>query len=87
MQDQPHADVDLPRARISLTLRLDDEADRRKPDEGRRDGGGRRQGGGRQGGGRNGGGRQGRGGSGGSGGGALADALRRAGLDKGLPGQ
>ncbi|MGI5232606.1 Tex family protein [Actinoallomurus sp. CA-142502] len=83
-------DVDIPRARISLTLRLDDEADRRKPGEGRRDGGGRRQGGGgRQGGGRNGGGRQGRGGSGGSGGsggGALADALRRAGLDKGLPG-
>ncbi|WP_329252530.1 RNA-binding transcriptional accessory protein [Actinoallomurus sp. NBC_01490] len=82
-------DVDIPRSRISLTLRLDDEADRRKPGESRRDGGARRQGGGRQGGGRNGG-RQGRGGSGsssGSGGGALADALRRAGLDKGLPGQ
>ncbi|GAA4488108.1 Tex family protein [Actinoallomurus oryzae] len=82
-------DVDIPRSRISLTLRLDDEADRRKPGESRRDGGARRQGGGRQGGGRNGG-RQGRGGPGGSsgsGGGALADALRRAGLDKGLPGQ
>ncbi|MFB9837231.1 Tex family protein, partial [Actinoallomurus acaciae] len=53
-------DVDIPRARISLTLRLDDEAERRKPGESRRDGGGRRQGGGgRQGGGRNAG-RQGR---------------------------
>jgi uncharacterized protein len=88
-------DVDIPRARISLTLRLEDEADRRKPGEGRRDGGGRdgggRDGGGnRQGGGRRDGGkrpaRQDRGGSGSSGGGALADALRRAGLDKGLPG-
>src|SRR6516165_4216096 len=39
-------EVDIPRARISLTLRLEDEADRRKPGEGRRDGGDRRQGGG-----------------------------------------
>jgi uncharacterized protein len=97
-------DIDIPRARISLTLRLDDESDRRKPSDGRRDGGGRdgggRDGGGRDGGGRDGGGRDGGGGGGGggkrtprprqdrpdSGGGALADALRRAGLDKGLPG-
>jgi uncharacterized protein len=108
-------DVDIPRARISLTLRLEDEAERRKPAEGRRDGSGREGGrdgaraGGRNGGrtgGRDGGGRQGGGQGGGqaggrrdgngrgtprqdrapSGGGALADALRRAGLDKGLPG-
>jgi protein Tex len=80
--------VDIPRKRISLTLRLDDETGgggRREPSG--RDGsdpgraaprGERRQ-------------RQGRGGPGGSsggspGGGALADALRRAGLDKGLGG-
>jgi protein Tex len=126
-------DVDIPRARISLTLRLEDEAERRKPGErrdgtgrdpsragggrdrkrdGGRDGGGRgtgaREGGGREassrdGGGRDGGGRdvgQRQGGNGrrdggkrpprprpdSGGGGALADALRRAGLDKGLPG-
>jgi protein Tex len=85
-------DVDIPRARISLTLRLDDEADRRRPNDGRRDGGGggggaRRQGGGGGGGRRqSGGGRQGRGAAP-TGGGALADALRRAGLDKGLPGK
>jgi uncharacterized protein len=112
-------DVDIPRARISLTLRLEDETERRKPTDGRRDGSGRdggREGsrtggrdgardggrtGGRDGGrsgGRDGGGRQGGGQGGGSGrgtprqdrapsgGGALADALRRAGLDKGLPG-
>ncbi len=121
-------DVDIPRARISLTLRLDDEPDRRKPADSRRDAvgreGGGREGGGRDGsrggggrdngrdGGRGGGGRdEGRDGGGrrqgsgsnrrdggkrpprprqdrsdsGSGGGALADALRRAGLDKGLP--
>ena len=84
-------DVDIPRARSSLTLRLDDEADRRRPNDGRRDGGGgggaRRQGGGGGGGRRqSGGGRQGRGAAP-TGGGALADALRRAGLDKGLPGK
>jgi protein Tex len=109
-------DVDVPRNRISLTLRLDDEATRQGPNNGRRGGGdgggGAREGGGRDGGGRDGGGRDG-GGRGGrqgggregsgrqgggrrggrprqdrqdSGGGALADALRRAGLDKGLPG-
>ncbi|MFI1168989.1 Tex family protein [Streptomyces sp. NPDC020801] len=77
-------DVDIPRKRISLTLRLDDEAapqDR----QGQGGGGERRQRGGRppqQ--------RQGRGGGGGGGGGsrqapppansAMADALRRAGL-------
>ncbi|WP_433055311.1 Tex family protein [Dactylosporangium sp. CS-033363] len=88
-------DVDIPRKRISLTLRLEDEA--AKPS-----GGGPREGGG--GGGRDGGGRprqdrpRGGGGGGGgggrdrqqsapfTGGGALADALRRAGLDKGLDG-
>jgi uncharacterized protein len=111
--------VDIPRKRISLTLRLDDEAvggseQSRTPGSGRRDGRGGASGGGAvardgAGGAAAGGGRganrgasqagrsqQGdRGGSGGgsnnrsgggSGGGALADALRRAGLDKGLGG-
>jgi uncharacterized protein len=127
-------DVDIPRKRISLTLRLEDETSPessggrgpRQREGGRsggpregggregggrsggpRDGGGRegggRDGGARAGGGRDGGGRDGgargggsrggggrdagRGGSrdsGFTGGGALADALRRAGLDKGL---
>ncbi|RAY14584.1 RNA-binding transcriptional accessory protein [Actinomadura craniellae] len=71
-------DVDIPRKRISLTLRLDDEADRKQPDTGRerrpRDGGGGGGGRGRP--------RPER--SAPSGGGAMADALRRAGLDKGL---
>ncbi|MFG3145932.1 Tex family protein [Streptomyces sp. M41(2017)] len=85
-------DVDIPRKRISLTLRLDDEAAAPAPAEG----GGRPQRGGRppqqrgqrQGGQRQGGG--GRGSGGGTGGGsrqapppansAMADALRRAGL-------
>ncbi|MGI5164258.1 Tex family protein [Spirillospora sp. CA-253888] len=111
-------DVDLPRKRISLTLRLQDETDKRggergerQPRQGGRSGGQnpRGQGGGGQGGGRNQGGRggqnrgggqgggrggqgggQGGGGRGGQGGGgnsAMADALRRAGLDKGLPRQ
>ncbi|MFF4394702.1 Tex family protein [Streptomyces sp. NPDC001480] len=76
-------DVDIPRKRISLTLRLDDEA---APQEKQQGGGERRQRGGRppqQ--------RQARGGGGGGGGGsrqappppansAMADALRRAGL-------
>lgn len=74
-------DVDIPRKRISLTLRLEDEA----APQGQASGGERRQRGGRppqQ--------RQGRGGGGGGGGGArqapapansaMADALRRAGL-------
>jgi uncharacterized protein len=75
-------DVDIPRKRISLTLRLDDEA---APQE-RQGGGGRQQ----QRGGRPPQQRQGRGGGGGGGGGsrqaappansAMADALRRAGL-------
>ncbi|ACY98202.1 MULTISPECIES: Tex family protein [Thermomonospora] len=74
-------DVDIPRKRISLTLRLDDDpADRQRSGQGR--GGGRRDG--RQG---RGGPRGGRGQSGPLMGGAMADALRRAGLDKGLPGQ
>ncbi|MCW2944385.1 MAG: binding domain protein, partial [Actinoallomurus sp.] len=47
-------DVDIPRARVSLTLRLDDEAERRAPGGGRRDGGAR-DGGGRDGGARDGG--------------------------------
>ncbi|OLB74022.1 MAG: RNA-binding transcriptional accessory protein [Actinobacteria bacterium 13_2_20CM_2_71_6] len=77
-------DVDIPRKRISLTLRLEDSASpaprgERPAPERRGSGGGARRGGS---GGRGAGG----GGSGGSGstGGALADALRRAGLDKGL---
>ncbi|MGW5125870.1 Tex family protein [Streptomyces sp. NPDC004069] len=77
-------DVDIPRKRISLTLRLDDEA-AAQDRQGQGDGGERRRRGGRppqQ--------RQGRGGGGGGGGGsrqapppansAMADALRRAGL-------
>ncbi|RKR91340.1 uncharacterized protein BDK92_5734 [Micromonospora pisi] len=99
-------DVDVPRKRISLTLRLEDEAtaaaprtgggDRReRPTGERRDRGGADRGGADRGGSRGGGGqsRQGRGGGGGGGGGgnsapsgAMADALRRAGLDKGLGG-
>jgi uncharacterized protein len=115
-------DVDIPRKRISLTLRLEDEAtpagDRGAGGGGGRDGRGGQRGGGQGGGGQRGGG-QGGGGQGGggqrgggqggqggqrgggsqgggrqrggggrdstfTGGGALADALRRAGLDKGL---
>ncbi len=73
-------EVDIPRARISLTLRLEDEVDKRTSGGGggRREGGG----GGRDRGKRSGGGRPRQQDSGG--GGALADALRRAGLDKGL---
>ncbi|MGW4487495.1 Tex family protein [Amycolatopsis sp. NPDC004368] len=85
-------DVDVPRKRISLTLRLDDEPGASSSD--RRGGGGGRdrgQGGGQGGGGqrrgqqnRGGGGGRDRGGnSGGSGGnGSMADALRRAGFGK-----
>ncbi|MCP2341817.1 uncharacterized protein FHU30_007206 [Actinomadura rupiterrae] len=109
-------DVDLQRKRISLTLRLDEEAQQQKPAD-RQRGGGNQRGGGQRGGGggqrgggggqRGGGGgqqrRQGGNGGGGGGGGrgrqsgggssapagnsAMADALRRAGLDKGLPKQ
>ncbi|MFK3980873.1 Tex family protein [Micromonospora sp. NPDC050397] len=86
-------DVDVPRKRISLTLRLEDETtpgaprtgggDRRdRPAGDRRDRGGADRGGSR-GGGQS---RQGRGGSAPAPGGAMADALRRAGLDKGLGG-
>ncbi|WP_163511681.1 Tex family protein [Fodinicola acaciae] len=78
-------DVDIPRKRISLTLRLDDEASPEPADGERRGQGGGRQGGrpaggqrGQQRGGQQRGGRTQAGGS--SGGGALADALRRAGL-------
>jgi uncharacterized protein len=84
-------DVDVPRKRISLTLRLDDETpsgprggDRDNRQQ-RRDGG-NRGGGGRQGG--QGGGNRGRDNrSNAPAGGAMADALRRAGLDKGLGGR
>ncbi|WP_285699596.1 Tex family protein [Actinomadura sp. NBRC 104412] len=91
-------DVDLRRNRISLTLRLDDDAragggaqggGRGRGDGGQGGRGGRGAGqGNRRGQGGRGGGRGGydRGGAGASGGGAMADALRRAGLDKGLPG-
>jgi uncharacterized protein len=76
-------DVDVPRKRISLTLRLDDEAgggrrERPSPGKGQKRSSGRP----RQ--------DRDRGGSAGAGGAgdtALADALRRAGLDKGLPGR
>ncbi|WP_340685067.1 Tex family protein [Amycolatopsis coloradensis] len=77
-------EVDVPRKRISLTLRLDDEPGRPAREQGggggrdRGQGGGQRQGGQRQGG--RGGGRD-RGGNSG-GGGAMADALRKAGFGK-----
>ncbi|GHJ41842.1 Tex family protein [Streptomyces sp. TS71-3] len=88
-------DVDIPRKRISLTLRLDDEAGAAAPSSGGGRGRGNRQGGGGGGGGRQGGGRQGGQQGGGRQGGqqgrgrqgtpapansAMADALRRAGL-------
>ncbi|RCV50963.1 RNA-binding transcriptional accessory protein [Marinitenerispora sediminis] len=79
-------DVDIPRKRVSLTLRLDDEpaptdGGDQRPRSGQArpgSGAGRRD--------RGGSGRQGRGRSGDSPGGAMADALRRAGLDRGLDG-
>ncbi|PRX96839.1 Tex family protein [Allonocardiopsis opalescens] len=74
-------DVDIPRKRISLTLRLDDELPAKGGDRPAQGGGARRERGGGQnrqrGQGRQGGGQP-------PAGGALADALRRAGLDKGL---
>ncbi|WP_214412220.1 Tex family protein [Sphaerisporangium fuscum] len=78
-------DVDIPRKRISLTLRLDDEATGR--DDGRSapsTGGGNRdrKGGGAKGGAQRGGGRQRQERPAPTG--ALAEALRKAGLDKGL---
>ncbi|KZB80123.1 Tex family protein [Amycolatopsis regifaucium] len=79
-------EVDVPRKRISLTLRLDDEPGKPAREQGGgRDrgqgGGGQRQGGGQRGGqGGRGGGRD-RGGNSG-GGGAMADALRKAGFGK-----
>jgi uncharacterized protein len=88
-------DVDLPRKRISLTLRLEDEATpggrtERPPRQERPTGGGpRREGSGRpqqRGSGSGSGSRDRNRDSGNAGGGALADALRRAGLDKGLDG-
>jgi protein Tex len=99
-------EVDVPRKRISLTLRLDDEVGGRRDrdaagrrgggrqdggrqDGGRQDGGGRKDGGRRQGGGQRASGgraRQDRGG-GAAADTTLGDALRRAGLDKGLPGR
>ncbi|RKT82056.1 uncharacterized protein SAMN05421805_12195 [Saccharopolyspora antimicrobica] len=86
-------DVDIPRKRISLTLRLDDEPGAGgKPERDANRGGGRGQGGGN----RNGGGRGGKGGQNRNGGqgrgaqrqrdnaptGAMADALRKAGFGK-----
>ncbi|MEU3627583.1 RNA-binding transcriptional accessory protein [Amycolatopsis coloradensis] len=83
-------EVDVPRKRISLTLRLDDEPGKPAREQGggggggrdRGQGGGQRQGGGgqRQGGGQRGGGGN-RGGNSG-GGGSMADALRKAGFGK-----
>ncbi|WP_405140791.1 Tex family protein [Sphaerisporangium sp. NBC_01403] len=74
-------DVDIPRKRISLTLRLEDETAQNAPaadgDRDRR--GGRKPGQGQRGGGRP---RQDRAAP--AGGGALAEALRKAGLDKGI---
>ncbi|WP_410650821.1 Tex family protein [Amycolatopsis sp. cmx-4-54] len=86
-------EVDVPRKRISLTLRLDDEPGKPAREQGGggggRDrgqgGGGQRQGGGQrggQGGGNRGGGGRDRGGNSGGGGGAMADALRKAGFGK-----
>ncbi len=75
-------DVDVARGRISLTLRLDDDVERRGPG-----GNGGREGGRRGGGDRTGRQRRDRGGSGGAINSAMADALRRAGLDKGLGGR
>ncbi|MFJ4101547.1 Tex family protein [Amycolatopsis japonica] len=77
-------EVDVPRKRISLTLRLDDEPGKPAREQGGggrdRGQGGQRQGGGQRGGqGGRGGGRD-RGGN--SGGGAMADALRKAGFGK-----
>jgi uncharacterized protein len=84
-------DVDVPRKRISLSLRLEDEAGAgatRVPAGARGDRGGAGRGGADRGTARGGQSRSGRGGSGAaSGGGAMADALRRAGLDEGLGGQ
>ncbi|MFJ8915170.1 Tex family protein [Amycolatopsis sp. NPDC102389] len=80
-------EVDVPRKRISLTLRLDDEPGKPAREQGGGGGGrdrgqgGQRQGGGQRGGqGGRGGGRD-RGGNSG-GGGAMADALRKAGFGK-----
>ncbi|MCP3013311.1 RNA-binding transcriptional accessory protein [Nocardiopsis dassonvillei] len=80
-------DVDIPRKRISLTMRLDDEAPARGGREERGDRGGndrrRGNGGGGGGGRRNNGGGRGRDNSGGAAPqGAMAEALRRAGLGK-----
>ncbi|AQA20608.1 tex-like N-terminal domain protein [Rhodococcus sp. MTM3W5.2] len=91
-------EVDLPRQRIGLSLRLDDEPGAAKQDGqgggqraagGQRQGGGQRDGGSRQGGGQRGGGQRGGGQrqGGGSGGsspasGSMADALRKAGFGK-----
>ncbi|WP_067828921.1 Tex family protein [Actinomadura kijaniata] len=95
-------DVDLPRKRISLTLRLNDEPERKGGDDRQQRGGGQGGGQGGRGQGRRGQGNRGqgnrgqdnrgqgnrgRGGDAPAGNSAMADALRRAGLDKGLPRQ
>jgi len=82
-------EVDIPRKRIALTLRLEDEVDARGGERapsggGRRERGGREPGqqrGGQQRGGQQ---RRDRGGASPAPSGAMADALRRAGLDRGL---
>ncbi|MGM1064669.1 Tex family protein [Saccharothrix sp. Mg75] len=82
-------EVDIPRKRIGLTLRLQDEPGRKQPRDQQQDG--RRGGGGGQRGGQRGGGQRAGGGGGGGGrqqerppaNGAMAEALRRAGLGGG----
>ncbi|MFD8493187.1 Tex family protein [Amycolatopsis sp. NPDC059657] len=78
-------EVDIPRKRISLTLRLDDEPGQSQPQDRRGGGGQQRQGGQGQGGGQRKGQQQPRGGGNrdrAPQGGALADALRKAGYGK-----
>ena len=71
-------EVDLPRKRISLTLRLDEDT---KPQPTERGGGGQQRGGGKQRGQQQRGGQQ-RGGGQPAAGGAMADALRKAGYQR-----
>jgi uncharacterized protein len=87
-------EVDVPRKRISLTLRLDDEpgaasasrggggGGRDRGQQGGGGGGGQRRGGSGGGGGQRGGGGGGKGGNSGGGSGSMAEALRRAGFGK-----
>ncbi|WP_424535646.1 Tex family protein [Sphaerisporangium viridialbum] len=78
-------DVDIPRKRISLTLRLEDETAQNAPAaDGDRDRDRDRRGGKKPGQGQRGGGRPRQDRAAPAGGGALAEALRKAGLDKGI---